>query len=104
MQKRFEHAYEDESAQSKITLDYGSEDAELDRFGQADGECYLSANRSGFLALAKLFIKLAEGSYRDGFHIHLGEDYAGSDSGKTLMIAVIESEDLDSSRLPNNAD
>jgi hypothetical protein len=93
MQKRFEYTYEDESARSKITLDYGSEGSELLRFGEADGECYLSANRSGFLALAKLFIKLGEGSYSEGFHVHLGENFAGSDSGKTLMIAVTQSVD-----------
>ena len=91
MQKRFEYTYEDESARSKMTFDYGPDGAELVRFGQVDGESYLSANRSGFLALAKLFIKLAEGSYTEGFHLHLAEDFAGSDSGKTLIIAVIES-------------
>ncbi|HLJ45609.1 MAG TPA: hypothetical protein VKU01_06360 [Bryobacteraceae bacterium] len=91
MQRRFDYTYEDQSAQSKITFDYCPEGDELVRFGQADGESFLSANRSGFLALAKLFIKLAEGSYGKGFHIHLGEDFAGSDAGKTLMIAVIES-------------
>ena len=90
MQKRFEYAFEDESGRSRISFEYGGEDAELVRFGDADGEFYLSANRAGLLALARLFIKHGEGSYKDGFHLHLGEDFAGSESGKTLMIALIE--------------
>ncbi len=90
MQKRFNYVFEDESDRSRISFEFGLEDTELVRFGDANGEFYLSASRAGFLALAKLFIKLAEGSYKEGFHLHLGEDFAGSESGKTLMIALIE--------------
>lgn len=89
MQKQFEYTFEDESPRSSITFEYTGDGTELVRFGWTGDEYYLSASRTGFLSLAKLFIKIAEGSYREGFHLHLGEDFAGSDSGKTLMIGLI---------------
>jgi len=75
-QKQFEFSFADESSSRKLTFEYGPEDDELLRFGQENGEIFLFANRSGCLALAKIFIKLALGGYQPGYHVHAGEDFS----------------------------
>ena len=87
--ERFEYVFSDESSQRKLTFDYGAEDDELLRFGTDDGgEVFLGANRSGFLALAKICIKLAMGEYKPGYHLHVGEDF----SATGLTITLLEDE------------
>ena len=77
-QKQFEFCFVDESSSRKLTFEYGSDDDELLRFGQENGEIFLFANRSGCLALAKILIKLALSGYQSGYHVHVGEDFSAN--------------------------
>ena len=46
-------------------------------------------NRSAFMALSKIFAKLALCNYKAGFHIHLREDFDG-DKEDILTVTLIE--------------
>jgi hypothetical protein len=76
-QRRFEYVFKDESGRNRITLEYSDSDDERLLVSVEGSEAVISANPSGFLALAKLCLKLALGSYKPGFHIHLREDFGG---------------------------
>lgn len=88
--RTFAYEFVDESQQRRITLDFGDSDDEVLRFGSADGEFYLNANKAGFLALAKVFLKLSMSAYSPGFHLHLGEDFSDPNEPKRISIALID--------------
>lgn len=92
MKKSFEFEFQDQSSSDQISFDYSDNDEEELRFGIADDEVFITANRAAFLCLAKLFVKLALGSYKPGFHIHIGEDFSGSSQGRSLHISLADSE------------
>jgi hypothetical protein len=89
VKRAFNFDFEDESPDGKISLDYGPEDDEVLRFGIQDGEAFISANRAACLTMAKLFLKLAMGSYGEGFHVHIGEDFSSAEAQPTLCVALL---------------
>lgn len=90
MKTRFEYEFEDESPEAKITLEYEPQDDEALRFGSEERGVFLTANRTGFLCLARLFTKLALGNYQPGFHLHIGEDFSSGGVGHSLRITIDE--------------
>jgi hypothetical protein len=77
----------EEEKPNRITFDYSSEaDEELDSAVE-NGVPIVYANRSALLTLAKLFIKMAKGPYKDGFHIHLRKDL-NADEGDRLIVML----------------
>ena len=84
----FQYAFADEAP--RLTFEFGSSDDEVLRFGIEEGEFYLNSNRAGFLALAKVFLKMSLGQYAPGFHIHLGEDFSDPNEPKSISIALID--------------
>jgi hypothetical protein len=74
MQKKFVYEYESDP-QNRITFDYSPEaDEKLSSSASDDGPV-LYMNRPGMLTLAKILIKMAEGDYKEGFHVHLRQDF-----------------------------
>lgn len=88
--KEFQYSFNDESGRRKISFDFSEEDEECLEFGFESGEFYLNANRAGFLALAKVFLRLSLSAYKPGFHIHLGEDFSDPSELKQISIALME--------------
>ena len=90
-EKTFEYKFADESQRDRIQIEYGNSDDEILRFGaMEEGQFYVTANRSGFMALAKLCIKLAMGSYKNGFHLHVGKDFGDSNASPNLIVSLLE--------------
>jgi len=72
--KIFTYEFE-QNRPNQITYEYSlEEDEKLDT--EIDGEeAVLYLNKSGARMLAKILIKMAEGDYEKGFHVHLNKDF-----------------------------
>ena len=72
---------------NKITFDYDEEARErLDAKLKGD-TLSVFANREGMITLAKLLLKMAYGSYSDGFHVHLRKDF-NADNPEILTVVL----------------
>lgn len=82
-----------EHEKDKITFDYDEEGREqIDCQVQA-GSAFIFANREGMVTLAKLLLKMAYGSYSEGFHIHLHKNF-DADRPEVLSIGLVKNEDI----------
>ena len=77
--KKFEFEFEDLSSQNRMQFDYDEEVDEELKVVIENGMPVLYANKQGYIALAKTFVKMALGEYSDGFHIHLRQDFDGDE-------------------------
>jgi hypothetical protein len=83
--KSFQFEFEEERT-NHITFDYSPEaDEELDTAVEY-GVPTLYANRPALLSLAKMFIKMALGDYRDGFHVHLNKDLNADEPERLIVM------------------
>ena len=79
--KIFHFEFDDESAAAsgsrhdKITYEYSAEEDERFRVEMIDGTPFIFANSAGLLTLAKILIKIGTSEYKDGFHVHLSQDF-----------------------------
>ena len=90
-QRHFEYVFDDESERGRITFDFSEQDSERPCVLMDGNEAVVYANRAGFMALAKLCIKFAMGSYQPGFHIHLREDFSGDAvQADQLRLALVD--------------
>jgi hypothetical protein len=88
--KTFNFDFE-EGQPNRITFEYSPEtDEELDTLVE-NGVPILYANRPALLNLAKLFIKMALGEYKEGFHVHLRKDF-NADEPDRLIVMLHSSE------------
>lgn len=72
--KKFIYEFESEGPQG-ITLEYSlTEDEKLD-VNVVDGSSHLYLNQTGMLTLAKWLIKMAEGDYGNGYHLHIHQNF-----------------------------
>lgn len=72
---------------NRITFDYDDEARERLEAKVEGNEVFLYANREGMLTLAKVLLKMAHGSYSNGFHVHLRKDFDASNP-ETLAIVL----------------
>ena len=94
--KRFTFDFE-EDRPNRISFDYGPDgDEELDTLIE-NGVPILYANRPALISLAKLFIRMALGSYKEGFHVHLRKDL-NADEADRLLVMLHSAETLDSNQ------
>lgn len=63
--------YEYEEYEKHKGISYETEKNMVVKLSISDGECTLSANREGLIALAKSLIKLADENVPVGVHFHL---------------------------------
>lgn len=80
MKQEFIYQFEDESEESTISFEYNEMVDEHLTVKIEKGVPVLYANKSAFNLLAKTFVKLAQGNYKDGFHLHLNTDFDADDS------------------------
>lgn len=57
-----------------------------------NGVPVLSANSQAFLALAKIFIKMAVCDYKEGFHLHLPKDF-DADEQEVIRYCLLKKEE-----------
>jgi hypothetical protein len=93
MKKVFHFEFDDESAAESGSKHDGityaccaTEDERL-RIEVVDGVPFIFANGSGLLTLAKILIKIALSKYRDGFHVHLRQDF-NADAPEVLTVGL----------------
>ncbi len=93
MKKVFQFEFDDESAtesgrqQDRITYDCSAEEDERLRIEMVNGVPFIFANSSGLLTLAKILVKIALGKYKNGFHVHLHQDF-NADSPEVLAVGL----------------
>lgn len=76
---RFTHEFEDGSADGSLSIDTdASPPAKIQMSFDADGGFWMSANREGWLHLAKVAAELGLGKYEDGYHFHKNEKFSWS--------------------------
>ncbi|MEL6912199.1 MAG: hypothetical protein AAFY50_05990 [Cyanobacteria bacterium J06648_1] len=73
MRKKFEFEFEDESPNC-MSFEYDEDIEEEMEIVLEGGIPFLSANKQAYMALAKIFIKMAMCDYEAGFHVHLRKD------------------------------
>jgi hypothetical protein len=93
MKKVFHFEFEDESAAESgskhdgITYEYSVAENERLRIEMVNGVPFIFANGSGMLMLAKILVKIALGKYKNGFHVHLHQDF-NADSPEVLGVGL----------------
>jgi hypothetical protein len=85
MSKKFIFKYEDTSPRN-LTYEIG-ESARLRIVQLPEQGPLISGNSEGLLALAKILVMMANGSYEDGFHLHFRQDF-DTDADKPDIFAV----------------
>ncbi len=93
MKKVFHFEFDDESAaesgskHDRITYECSTAENERLRIDMVDGVPFIFANGSGLLTLAKILLKIALSKYKDGFHVHLHQDF-NADSPEVLAVGL----------------
>jgi hypothetical protein len=90
MSKQFTYEYEDDS-KNRITFDYSPEADERMDTSVENGVLFLYLNRSAMITLAKTLIKVANGPYSDGFHVHLHKDLNADEPERLVVLLSSQS-------------
>ena len=72
--KRFLYEFE-QDAPNRISFEYSPNADEKLEATSENGTATLYLNRPAMLTLARTLIKMADGDYREGFHVHLHRDF-----------------------------
>jgi hypothetical protein len=87
MKRRFEFEFEDQSSANVISFEYDDFVEEEINASLEDGVAVIFANRQAFLALAKVFAKIALSDYPKGFHLHLKKNF-DADEEEILRVVL----------------
>ena len=87
--KKFEFEFKDESSANRTSFEYDDSDEEILNTSNDNGMLTIYRNRPAFMALSKIFPKLALCNYKAGFHIHLREYFDG-DKEDIFTVMLIE--------------
>jgi len=79
MRREFKYEFEDEAEQSIISFEYDEEIEEKLVVKIEEGVPVVYGNKQAFQSLAKTFAKLSLCDYKDGFHLHLYNDFDSDD-------------------------
>ncbi len=87
MKIEYKFEFEDESQNSEISFEYNEEGDERLTVEIEENIPVLYLNRAACLLMAKTFAKLALGKYKDGFHLHMTNDFE-YESAENLRIIL----------------
>jgi hypothetical protein len=93
MKKQLIFEFEDGSAKATgnrwdgISTDYYSGDEILKVSVGDDTVPFISGNSAGLVALGKFLVQIGMSEYREGFHVHIYEDF-NADKPETLIVGV----------------
>jgi hypothetical protein len=83
MRHYFAHGFEDDPPRSDFDLDLDAPDGVRIKCDVNDGEIWLSANRAGWLHLAKICAEMAlHSQFKPGYHFHRTSDWKDSEGPK----------------------
>lgn len=92
MKKQFLFEFEDGSAKATgdqwdgMSTSYSGDEL-IKIFGGADNVPFISGNSSGLVKLGELLIQIGLSEYRDGYHVHVYEDF-DQDKPEILVVGV----------------
>ena len=89
MKKEFKFEFEDESTNNKISYDYNYEVEEEFKVSIENGVPVVYGNKSAYEFLAKAFIKMSKGDFKNGFHVHLNTDF-DADEEEAIRFVLTE--------------
>lgn len=78
-----------DNEQDKILFDYDEGAPERIDTQVEAGKMFVFANREGMITLAKVLLKMVDGSYSGGFHVHLRKDF-NADNAEVLTIGLLK--------------
>jgi hypothetical protein len=90
MKKTFTFEYDEERSDT-LSYQVSLEEDEMLDSSVESGVPFVYLNRSAMVTLAKILIKMATGSYRDGFHVHLHKDF-NSDAPESVVLLLSSKE------------
>ena len=70
-----------------MSTDYYSGNEILKIFGGGETVPFISGNSAGLVTLGKYLIQIGMSEYKDGFHVHISEDF-DSDKPEILVVGV----------------
>jgi len=92
MKKTFTFEYEEDRPES-LSYQLSFEEDERLESAVENGVPFIYLNRSAMIILAKILIKIANGSYKNGFHVHLHKDFNENEpESVTILLSSKESE------------
>ena len=77
---------------NKMTFDYDDEARERLEAKVEGDNVFLYANKEGMVTLAKALLKMAHGSYSNGFHVHLRKDFDASNPETITIVLANDTE------------
>jgi hypothetical protein len=86
MSKQFTYEYEDDGKKNRITFDYSPKADERMNTSVENGVPFIYLNRSAMITLAKTLIKVANGPYSEGFHVHLHKDFNADEPERLVVL------------------
>jgi len=79
MKRKFTHEFEDCSQEGSLSFDSDpSPPVKIQMKVEEDGDFWVTANREGWLHLARICAELGLGDYEDGYHFHVDKNFAAS--------------------------
>jgi len=93
MKKQLIFEFEDGSAKAtgnrwaSMSTNFYSGDELLKVSGGSDSVPFISGNSSGLVALGKFLIQIGMSEYKDGFHVHIYEDF-NADKPELLIVGL----------------
>jgi len=91
-QHDFVHRFEDHSETGELSIETDVAGAEQIQVEVSEGgKIWLSANRAGWLHLARICAELGLAAYEPGYHFHKTFDFKESDgSGPEITLGVLD--------------
>lgn len=88
--KTFNFEFEEEKL-NRLTYECSFDEDERLETSVENGVPFIYLNRSAMITMAKILIKMANGSYSNGFHLHLHKDF--NEDAPDAVVLLLSSEE-----------
>ncbi|MES2463600.1 MAG: hypothetical protein V4671_23750 [Armatimonadota bacterium] len=90
--REFTHRFEEDTEAPQLSIDVDVTDRQHIHINvEEGGNVWLSANREGWLHLARICAEMGTMDFKPGFHFHMTFDFQGSNgSGQEISFEVAE--------------
>lgn len=88
--KTFNFEFEEEKP-NRLTYECSFDEDEKLETSVENGVPFVYLNRSAMITMAKILIKMANGPYSNGFHLHLHKDF-NEDAGDAVVLRLSSEE------------
>jgi hypothetical protein len=95
MKKTFNFEFEEEK-HNRLTYECSLDEDERLETSVENGVPFIYLNRSAMITMAKILIKMANGPYSNGFHLHLHKDFNEDAPDAVVLLLASEEEKVSS--------